>query len=166
MKENSENTAPDSTTPDEEKLELSENPKELFSELTELIGDDIPVAKRERLTQLMLISQHHSGPLPPPLHLEKYNQIIPNGAERLMQAVEKEGEHRREMERKIIHNQIYQSYIGQFMGFVIAIIVLGISAYLITKGYEIPGAVIGTAGLVGLVSVFVIGKNYNRKIEG
>lgn len=166
MKENSENTSPDSTSANEQQLELNEKPEELFSELTELIGDDIPLEKREKLTQLLLISQHHSGPLPPPLHLEKYNQIIPNGAERLMQAVEKEGEHRREMQRKVISNDIIQSYIGQVMGFVIAIAFLGVSAYLITKGHNnVVSAVLGSMGLVGLVSVFVIGRKFNQKIQ-
>ena len=41
-----------------------------------------------------IISTHWSGPLPPPAELEKIDQIIPGGAERLLRMAEKEQTHR------------------------------------------------------------------------
>ena len=40
------------------------------------------------------ISAHWSGPLPPPAELEKIDQIIPGGADRLLRMAEKEQTHR------------------------------------------------------------------------
>jgi hypothetical protein len=41
-----------------------------------------------------IISAHWSGPLPPPAELEKIDQIIPGGADRLLRMAEKEQTHR------------------------------------------------------------------------
>jgi hypothetical protein len=41
-----------------------------------------------------IISAHWSGPLPPPAELEKIDQIIPGGADRLLRMTEKEQIHR------------------------------------------------------------------------
>jgi hypothetical protein len=41
-----------------------------------------------------VISAHWSGPLPPPAELEKIDQIIPGGADRLLRMAEKEQAHR------------------------------------------------------------------------
>ena len=41
-----------------------------------------------------IISAHWSGPLPPPAELEKIDQIIPGGADRLLSMAENEQTHR------------------------------------------------------------------------
>ena len=43
--------------------------------------------------------QQWSGPLPSPADLEKFNQIIPNGADRIVAMTEKEQDHRIEYEK-------------------------------------------------------------------
>lgn len=42
----------------------------------------------------IVTSQQWTGPLPPPSALDQFNQIIPNGAERIMRMVEQEQAHR------------------------------------------------------------------------
>jgi hypothetical protein len=49
-------------------------------------GPTLPVAG--------IVSAHWSGPLPPPAELEKIDQIIPGGADRLLRMAEKEQVHR------------------------------------------------------------------------
>lgn len=44
--------------------------------------------------QTSVLAQQWSGPLPPPGALDQFNQIIPNGAERIMHMVEQEQAHR------------------------------------------------------------------------
>ncbi len=44
----------------------------------------------------------YSGPLPHPAILEKFDALIPNGAERIMAMVEAEQRHRHELEQKIV----------------------------------------------------------------
>ena len=54
--------------------------------LSERAGSPRPIAS--------IISAHWSGPLPPPAELEKIDQIIPGGADRLLSMAEKEQTHR------------------------------------------------------------------------
>jgi len=145
-----------------DELSLEDNPNtDLTEVIKDLIPDELPQDKKEQINQL-LISQSYSDPLPPPVHLEGYGRMIDNGAERLMKMVENEAEqrleerkHDMEIEAKIVNHTIIQKYIGQIMGFAIAIIVLGVSYSLVKQGHELPGAILGSAGLVGLVAVFV-----------
>ncbi len=156
-----------------EELSLKNNESTELEEL-ELINDiteELPPEKKEQINQLYL-KQSYSGPLPPPVHIEGYNNAIDNGGERLMKMVEKEAEqrleerkHRMEIEAKIVNHTIKQKYIGQIMGFAIAIIVLGVSYSLVKQGYELPGAILGSAGLVGLVAVFVTSGRFKQKSD-
>jgi hypothetical protein len=56
-----------------------------------------------------IISAHWSGPLPPPSELEKIDQIIPGGADRLLRMAEKEQTHRIEDAKR-----------GQYLGWSLA----------------------------------------------
>jgi Predicted membrane protein (DUF2335) len=56
-----------------------------------------------------IISTHWSGPLPPPSELEKIDQIIPGGADRLLRMAEKEQNHRIEDSKR-----------GQYLGWSLA----------------------------------------------
>jgi len=129
--------------------------------IAELMDDDIPAEKREKFYQLLFINQHHSGPLPHPYQLEKYNSIIENGAERIMQNSEKESQHRRNMEAKLITTRSNQIYLGFAFALVIALAVIAASVYLAIKGYELPAAVF--AGAFALCAVFITRKNTNNK---
>jgi uncharacterized membrane protein len=106
---------------------------------------------------------HHSGPLPPPEVLQKYNSAIPNGADRIMIMAEKQQEHRFELEKSTIKEQLSQSKRGQRFGLVIGLAAIAGSVSCILLGHEWPGAVIGVGGITGLVSVFVYGKTQQRK---
>jgi hypothetical protein len=59
------------------------------------ISEQRPVARRGPiLPAASIMSAHWSGPLPPPADLEKIDQIIPGGADRLLRMAEKEQTHR------------------------------------------------------------------------
>ncbi len=47
---------------------------------------------------------------------------------------------------------------GQVFGFLIGVITVAAGAYTATKGFQWSGSFIGTSGVIGLVSVFVIGR--------
>lgn len=119
-----------------------------------------PKQRQEILQTIMQVVsvRSHSGPLPDVETLQGYNQIIPNGAERLMQQVEKQSEHRREMERKVISSNNLQSFIGQFFGLLIAGGVLYASYELTMSGHDTVGGILGGTTLVSLVGIFVYGK--------
>jgi Predicted membrane protein (DUF2335) len=56
-----------------------------------------------------IVSAHWSGPLPPPADLERIDQIIPGGADRLLCMAEREQTHRIEDARR-----------GQYLGWSLA----------------------------------------------
>ena len=67
-----------------------------------------PVKKQQRPSrqqnsqQVVQVTEQFSGPLPPPDVLEKYNQVAPEAANRIIAMAEQETGHRRDMERMII----------------------------------------------------------------
>lgn len=150
-----------------EELSLENNES---TELVELIGDlteELPAEKKEQIDRL-LVSQSYSGPLPPPVHIEGYNNAIPNGGERLMRMVEKEAEqslqersHRMDMEAKIITNRIRQTYLGFTLAFLLAIVIIGSSVFLALQGFNIPAAML--TGAFALAAIFITRKNATSK---
>jgi uncharacterized membrane protein len=76
------------------------------------------------------------GPLPPAEELEKYNSIIPNGADRIMTMAEKEQIHRQGIESIITKSVASQNSRGQWFAFVIAISALIFAAYLFNLGKD------------------------------
>ena len=123
---------------------------------------DIDPQLRQELIQTIIsvttVSKVHSGPLPNGETLNGYNQIIPNGAERLMQQVEKQSQHRRDIENKVVSWNNIESLLGQLFGLIIAGSVLYASYSLAINGHETVASILGGATIVGLTSIFVYGK--------
>ncbi|MCD4830777.1 MAG: DUF2335 domain-containing protein [Anaerohalosphaeraceae bacterium] len=110
-----------------------------------------------------IVEQHFSGPLPPPQVLSQYDEIIPNGAERIMVMAEKQGEHRRTLEKTALDTDSRNSLLGVIFAFVIGIVTVVTGAIVIIKGHSWPGTLLGSAGLIGLVSVFIYGTQQKRQ---
>jgi len=86
---------------------------------------------------------------------------------------EKQAAHRQSLERKdldaaIDHDkgELSRSNRGLAAGFVTALSFLGAAVYLIHGGHDTAGTIIGSVDIVGLVSVFVIGRVYSGKPSG
>lgn len=103
-----------------------------------------------------------SGPLPASDELAKYEQIAPGAANRLITLVEHQSSHRISIETFVIKWQQIQSFIGQFLGFLIALAFLVGSVYTVVHGFAIAGTIIGSLDLVGLVTVFVLGRSAQK----
>ena len=121
-------------------------------------------------TVVMAETKISSGPLPQPETLKEYDIIIPGGAERIMAMAEKEQETRLEEKkkngdsnRKIAEEKVAYYKRGQWMGFSLAIIVLGISVVFACLGFEtLSGIILGTT-LVALVGLFVYSTRIQKK---
>jgi uncharacterized membrane protein len=90
--------------------------------------------------------------------IEKIAGTSPDIAKELLKEFQLNSEHIREMDRKALHAQIMFAYMGQIFGLVIgmtAIIAGAVTAY---HGAEWAGSFIGGGGVIGLVSVFVLGR--------
>ena len=100
------------------------------------------------------------GPLPPPESLERYNDILPDAAERIMAMAEKEMEHRHKREDIMLEqDEAYMmkrwriSVISTILGFLSVIILSLLVGYAIHVGADnvalgtAIGAIAAVAGL-------------------
>lgn len=129
-------------------------------------------AHAEKPYHVLSIMKEHSGPLPPAEYFREINAVIPDGAERVLAMAEKQAAHRQSLEWKdldaaIDHDkgEISRSNRGLAAGFITALSFLG-AVYLIHGGHDTAGTIIGSVDIVGLVSVFVIGRVYSGKPSG
>ena len=103
-----------------------------------------------------------SGPLPPPEILVQYNDVVPNGAERIIALAERQAEHRMALENRVIDADIRRSNWGLGVGFLVSLAWLLVSYLVIHEGHAVAGVFLGSLDLVGLVGVFVYGTATRR----
>jgi uncharacterized membrane protein len=103
------------------------------------------------------------GPLPPPETLARYNEIIPDGADRLLKLVEHQQEHRIRIESIVVSSQQRQSQTGQVLAFIIAVVGLLVCAYMAAHGAEAVAGVLATTLIGSLVYAFINGRQAQRK---
>ena len=124
-----------------------------------LLGQQTNGDASDKKALRMLIHQHSSfsGPLPHPEILKRFDEVVPGSAERIIKMAEGQFAHRTELERKVIDSDISRSKWGQILGFLIAVIGLGVSLVAILYGKQWAGSIIGGATLASLVGVFMYG---------
>lgn len=95
-----------------------------------------------------IISAHWSGPLPPPAELEKIDQIIPGGADRLLRMAETEQTHR-----------IGDAKRGQYLGWSLAAgAVIAAAVVSLCHGpWEVSVALVGIP-VLGAVQALILGR--------
>jgi uncharacterized membrane protein len=105
------------------------------------------------------------GPLPPPNLLEAYEKVCPGAAQKILESMQVEGEHRRDLEKKSIdaniegmRRQFAEGRLGQVFAFSIAVLFVFVGAYVALHGQPWPGALFGSAGLGGIVTSFIVGR--------
>jgi len=141
--------------------------EQLLKDLEEII-QYVPEEKKEEVlriitAQTIKTASTFSGPLPPPSILGDYNEILPNGAERIMKMAENQSSHRIDLEKHAIKEELRQSKNGQIFGFILAILGMLIAFGLAYLRHDTVAGIFGTTTIVGLVTIFVIGKRKQSK---
>lgn len=132
----------------------------LTPEVVKVIKDLSP-EKREIIVRAITISKHSSGPLPDGETIRIYSEVIPNGGDRLMSNVEKQLDHRFNLENKSVDRSFNQSSTGQWLGFVV-VLLFGLIAWDLAKsGHDTVAGVIASIDLVGLAIAFIVGRKRN-----
>lgn len=131
--------------------------EEIPVEVAEVIKD-LPKEKRQTLIRALSVKRSYSGPLPDGESIKIYDEVIPNGGDRLMSTVEKQLDHRIEIEKTGVKRSFNQSSTGQWMGFAIAIVFGFIAWDLAKAGFTVAASILGTVDLVALVAIFIAGK--------
>lgn len=120
-------------------------------------------AKADIVRVAALISSVFSGPLPPPEILQKYNEVLPGAAERILRMAESQHHHRQQLEKKVVESNTFSQMAGMVLGFVIAMTAIGGGIWLTSKGKSGAGLTSIIAALAALVGVFIYGKMQQGK---
>ena len=103
-----------------------------------------------------------AGPIPPPELLAEYDQVIPNGAERILSMAEKQSDHRMRMEVAEVSSEHTLAQRGLWIGMTVVFAVLVLTGYLAYLGATTAAAVVASTDVVGLAAVFVYGSVRKR----
>jgi uncharacterized membrane protein len=113
--------------------------------------------------QLEIRGATFSGPIPPPDLLREYNEIIPNGADRIVTMAENQSAHRITLERRVVFGDDVRAYLGLGTAFIVAVFGLYLSYRVIMAGHDLAGSALGAVDLASLVSVFIYGTRARRQ---
>lgn len=158
MEENSNPAETTKIAPKPKAEELS-SVKAFVSEDPQMVQD--PKQDVKLLTIHRTESQAFSGPLPPPELLKAYNEIIPDGAVRILAMAEKQQDHRINLENAVVRSDIRRSDRGLIFGFIICFVIALGGIYLIATGKSISGLVLVLSQMVSIAGIFV----YSNKVR-
>jgi uncharacterized membrane protein len=117
-----------------------------------------PTKPAQKRTQQQIVQQEFRGPVPPPAVLEGYENILPGAAERILSMAENDAEHQREIEKDALNYQYKENRRGQYFGIIVVALCMIAVMVALFFGYEKAASIIGGTTVVGLVTVFVVGK--------
>lgn len=100
---------------------------------------------------------------PPPEILQKYNEIVPGAADRIIKTAESQHHHRQALEKTVVNSNVYSQKIGLGLGFIIAMTAIGGGIWLSAIGKSGSGLTAIIGALAALVGVFVYGKVQQSK---
>jgi uncharacterized membrane protein len=106
---------------------------------------------------------YFSGPIPPPSVLAQYNEVLPNGAERIMTMAERQSQHREALEKKVVDGNVASQTRGSYFAFILLFITIVGGLYLLHEGKSIVGLSAIVASVGGAVGVFFYSKREQRK---
>ena len=108
------------------------------------------------------VSTQWAGPLPPPAVLGQFNDVVPNGAERIMAMAEKEQSHRIKYESDNLKQQSIDTKIGMLIGGVALLGCIAGSVYTAIIGsHPAVSIALVSAPVMAVVLKFVINKYKN-----
>ena len=125
-----------------------------------------PVKHSDSKTEAQLLiqkSELHSGPLPHPDILNRYNEVVPGAAERILKMAENEQEHRLSMDKKATKNVIIMGYLGIIFAFCSVILLSGLVYYALSKELGTAAGIIGGGAIASVASVFIFFKRSSKK---
>ena len=128
---------------DEQRKVLAVLLAQRINELAALPEDE----KRKEITAVISHTQIFSGPLPNPEAFAKYNEVLPNAADRILGMAEKEQDIRHEAQKGAIAND--RSRINAIT--IVALSLVGVAGVATWLGEEVIAIPLGLAGVIGAI---------------
>lgn len=104
-----------------------------------------------------------TGPIPTPDALAKYESIKPGITDIFLKTYQDQVNHRIEVENKVVNNNNDLSQKGQKYAFIICLVAIILGFILILFDKNIIGLISIVTPLISMVSVFIYGKNNEKK---
>ena len=123
----------------------------------------LPDDKREIVMRAITVRSTFSGPLPPPVVLKQYNDVLPGAAERILYMAEKEQSSRIEGNEGIRKKEYRSVMTGKAFAFIICLLVIAVVVYALYLGFSWEATFLFGTSLVALCRLFITGKD--RKSE-
>ena len=106
----------------------------------------------------------YQGDLPHPKILEGYNELYEDAAKLIITNGIEESKHRRSMEQKHMESLFKERRIGQYLGFILALVMTCVGGYLIASGQTVAGSLLSGITALGIIGLFT-GNNKNNNKE-
>lgn len=145
-------------------IEKDNGPLALAEQDDEVQNIEAEIEKLSPKQQNLLIehyeasSQIYEGPLPQASELIKYNEAHPDAANRIIAMAEKQQDARLADTAFMLRENAKAKKRGQYMGFVIALIVLVGGMFLLLQGRALEGFTTLVGAVATLVVIFISGK--------
>ena len=95
------------------------------------------------------------APFPPPSLMRGYDDVVPNGAERVFAQFEKEGDHRRKLEARAIVFELIDRLAGRVCALLFAFGALWVAYHAVSRDAQWAASVIGGGVIAATVYAFV-----------
>jgi uncharacterized membrane protein len=106
----------------------------------------------------------YSGPVMPSVaDLAEFNAVIPNGADRVFEWVRAQSENRMTMERAVVFANISKESRGQWMAFILCLVVIAIGGVIVLQGRDARGYALIVSTLLWLAGTFITSKVRGRR---
>jgi len=120
------------------------------------------VERMESVNSGIAVHTSFSGPIPQASELAKYNDVIPDAAERILRMAEKNQEHQINMEIAALNAHRREVRRGQVFALIITTTALGSAVIAIFQNLPYVAGVIGGTTVVGLALAFIKGKSATK----
>lgn len=120
-------------------------------------------ASAASITTTQTTFAQYAGPIPDPENLAKYNEIIPDAANRILKMAESQASHRQDLESYVVKTNARRAYLGVVCAFIICMTTTLCGFYLVLNGFSIAGTVFTGLGLTGLAATFIYGTQSQKE---
>ncbi|HVZ76072.1 MAG TPA: DUF2335 domain-containing protein [Candidatus Paceibacterota bacterium] len=110
-------------------------------------------------------NKFHSGPLPAPEDLQRYDSILPGLADRIVRMAENQSEHRQKLENRVVWFDGARMILGLIFGACMALAGIGAGTYLIATGHSAAGLTSMLVPLASIVGAFVYQQKKKMRTE-
>ena len=123
---------------------------------------DVLSKEDEEEAEIITRASSWSGPLPSPDALRDFEEIVPGSADRLITMVEKQGNHRMEIEKRVVDGESKRAWVDLFARHIITLVGIVASILLVVFGYTPAGVILTALTTLFAVVTFLIGKILDR----